>query len=165
MVWQKINCPTLAKHISKILARWSRYNPSVALWPAWHAVEPSSSDDKFWRVQINIYYHIMGKSTDCNGWGLMQTLCSRKVHLLFAVWLDQSRETLGGKRSEHMLCPLDATTCGAGSLLHYLLRTRQGELPPAKGSDPSRTRPQARTPCTLGAADSTQRYVMKIIMM
>lgn len=46
-------------------------------------------------------------------------------------------------------------TCWIGrTLFHYLFRPRQGELPPAKWSLPNRMRPQARTQCTLGSADS-----------
>ncbi len=46
-------------------------------------------------------------------------------------------------------------------MFHYLLRQRQGELPPAKWSLPNRARPQARKQCTLRAADSSQRHVIK----
>lgn len=105
---------------------------------------PSSSDDKFWRVRIDIYYHISGKSTDCNGWFWERHGAPER-----SIFLSLSGSIIAGdtrgKRRERALCPLDATTCGAGLLFHYLLRPRQEELPPAERSDPSRTRPQARS--------------------
>lgn len=58
------------------------------------------------------------------------------------------------KRTKTYSGSLDATCWIGRTLFHYLFRPRQGELPPAKWSLPNRTRPQARTQCTLGAADS-----------
>lgn len=45
------------------------------------------------------------------------------------------------------------------SPFHYLLRQRQGELPPAEWSLPNRARPQARTQHTLRAADSIRNVI------